>query len=152
MGKGSRKWLLRYGAVAGSVALALLLTVLLQSWIERNTFVLFLAAVLFSTAYGGLGPGLCATALTTLCSVYLLVPPFHSFGIFGIAAPNDLVWQSVYVLVALTISALTAARQRAVEALQEVHAALESVREVYEGLPSFRNIRRIEARCTNAKA
>ena len=122
MRQGSRAWLLRYGVVAGSVTLALLLTVLLQSWIERNVVVLFLAAVLFSTAYGGLGPGLLAMALTTLCSAYFLVPPVYSF---GIAAPNDVVWLSVYVLVALTLSALTAARQRAVERLQEAHATLE---------------------------
>src|SRR2546428_4264092 len=127
MRKGSRMWLLRYGAVVGSVTLALLLTVLLQSQIERNTFVFFLAAVLISTEYGGLGPGLLAIALTTLCSVYFLLPPLYSF---GIAAPNDLVWLSVYVLVALTISALAAARQRTAAGLQEAHAAAE--RRVHE--------------------
>jgi len=127
MRKGSRMWLLRYGAVVGSVTLALLLTVLLQSWIERNTFVFFLAAVLISTEYGGLGPGLLAIALTTLCSVYFLLPPLYSF---GIAASTDLVWLSVYVLVALTISALTAARQQAAVGLQEAHAAAE--RRVHE--------------------
>src|SRR5919106_794243 len=118
MRKGTRAWWVRYGAMAGSVTFALLLTMLLHSRIERNTFVLFLAAVLISTAYGGLGPGLLATVLTTLCSTYFLVPPLYSF---GIAAPNDLVWLSVYVLVALTLSALTAARQRAAEGVQKAH-------------------------------
>src|SRR2546428_14046569 len=98
MRKGSRMWLLRYGAVVGSVTLALLLTVLLQSQIERNTFVFFLAAVLISTEYGGLGPGLPAIALTTLCRVYFFLPPLYSFGVW---APHALVSLGGYVLVAL---------------------------------------------------
>src|SRR5262245_16150573 len=122
MGKGGRTWWLPYGIVVGSVALALLLTLLLQPWIGRNTFVFFLAAVLISTLYGGLGPGLLAIVLTTFCNIFVFLSFSH---LSGSATPNDPVWLSAYVLVALTMTALAAARQRSAAELQKAQAALE---------------------------
>jgi two-component system sensor kinase FixL len=54
-----------YWAAAASVAVLLLLAWGLHPWIEdRGSFLLFIPAVLFAAGFGGLGPGLLATALS----------------------------------------------------------------------------------------
>lgn len=71
---------LRHYGVAGSVVmLALLLQLLLERHIQTdNPFLLFFPVVMFSTCYGGLGPGLLTTAATALLSYYFLVNPTHT--------------------------------------------------------------------------
>jgi K+-sensing histidine kinase KdpD len=61
-------------SVALSVA-ALVLMVLLRPLMEHSVFFLFLAAVAISALYGGLGPGLVATVLSTAACEYFFVPP-----------------------------------------------------------------------------
>jgi two-component system sensor kinase FixL len=54
-----------YWAAAASVAALLLLAWGLHPWIEdRGSFLIFIPAVLFAAGFGGLGPGLLATALS----------------------------------------------------------------------------------------
>lgn len=54
-----------YWAAAASVAVMLLLAWGLHPWIEdRGSFLIFIPAVLFAAGFGGLGPGLLATALS----------------------------------------------------------------------------------------
>src|SRR5262245_29478408 len=60
----------RYGVAVASVALALLLR-------EKHHSALFFVAVVVSTLYGGVGPGLAAIALATGAIEYFLVRPFH---------------------------------------------------------------------------
>src|SRR5688572_20311429 len=64
----------RYGVAAGSVTLALLLSLLARPLIEPNPFLLFFAAVALSAWFGGLGPGLAATGVAALLSDYFLLP------------------------------------------------------------------------------
>ena len=75
---------------------------------------LFLGAVMISAWYGGLGPGLLATALSVLC-LDLFLAPGYSLGT-GLANAHRL---GLFVLVALLISSLNAARHRLEEALRQ---------------------------------
>jgi diguanylate cyclase (GGDEF)-like protein len=56
-------------------AAALSLMVLLRPLMEHSIFFLFLAAVSVSALYGGLGPGLTATVLSTVAAGLYLLPP-----------------------------------------------------------------------------
>src|SRR5262245_25447015 len=113
--------LLRYGVAAGAVALALALTALLWEMIKPTASPLFFAAVMVGAWYGGLGPGLLATILALVAIDYFFLPPPDT----PIAALDDLLQLGVFVLVALLISSLTAARKRAEEALRKAHDELE---------------------------
>ncbi|HEY9667642.1 MAG TPA: PAS domain S-box protein, partial [Coleofasciculaceae cyanobacterium] len=95
--------LLRYGVAVVSVALALVLTLLLQSLLTPTVLPLFFLAVTFSTWYGGRGAGFVATLLSVLATRYFLLPPLHSFFPVPGAAIIELV---VFSLVTLLISML----------------------------------------------
>lgn len=113
-----RSLLLYYGGAIATVALALLLTSLLWPLIEPTSFPLFFAAVMLSTWYGGLGPGLLATIFSVFIIYDFFLPLPETF-------LDDLLRLSVFVLVALLISSLTAARKRAEAALRKAHDDLE---------------------------
>ncbi len=77
-----RSRLLRYGIVVGVAGLALLLRVLLQPFLEQQAvFLLFTLSVMVSAAYGGLGPGLFATAGTAAVATFFFLGPGHSLSI-----------------------------------------------------------------------
>jgi signal transduction histidine kinase len=103
------------------VALALLLTRLLWSLLDPTVFPLFFAAVMVSAWYGGLGPGLLATVVAVLAIEAFFFSPMDTF-VFDL---QSLLQLTVFALVALLISSLTAARKRAEEALRETHDELE---------------------------
>jgi diguanylate cyclase (GGDEF)-like protein len=67
-----------YGLAVGLSALALVLMLLLWPLMEPSVFFLFLAAVAVSALYGGLGPGLAATTLSTLASNYFFLAPYEA--------------------------------------------------------------------------
>jgi signal transduction histidine kinase len=116
-----RSPLLGYSVAVVAAALALVLTLLILPMIQPSVFPLFFAAVMLSAWYGGLGPGLLATTLAVVASDFFLIPlsstrliPLDTFLRLG-----------AFVLVALLISSLTAARKRAEEALRKAHDELE---------------------------
>jgi len=74
--------LLRYGIVVGVGGLALLVRVLLQPVLEQQAvFLLFTLSVMVSAAYGGLGPGLFATAGTAAVATFFFLGPGHSLSV-----------------------------------------------------------------------
>lgn len=99
--------LLRYGVAILSVIFALLLTQLLAPLRDRTPFPLFFAAVSVSAWYGGIGPGLLATALSALITEYFFLPGAEPF-IIGLGSSIQLI---VFVLVSILISSLDAARK-----------------------------------------
>lgn len=101
----------RYGVATLTVAAALLLTLLLWPWIEPHPTSLFLAAVTVSAWYGGLRPSLLATALAALAVDYFFIAPLYQLEL----SVDNAVRTLVFVLVALLISWVDAARQRAIE-------------------------------------
>ncbi|MEW6296278.1 MAG: PAS domain S-box protein [Thermodesulfobacteriota bacterium] len=116
-------WVVRYSAAVVSAGVALLLTLLLRPLIAPTFFLLFFAAVVLSAWYGGLGPGLLATALAGLGSSYFLVPTFSPLTGGG----SDVVRLVVFALVAVLISSLTAAREQARQALQRERDFVKSL-------------------------
>ena len=70
-----RALLTRYGAATAAVVLALAVKLLLDQAVETGApFLLFPLAILVAAWFGGLGPGLFATALATLLAAAFLVP------------------------------------------------------------------------------
>jgi PAS domain S-box-containing protein len=102
----TRSQLQRYSVAVLAVVVALLLTQLLLWRFDPSIYPLFFAAVMFSSWYGGIGPGLLATALATLGCAYFFIPPLYSLSVSSL---NSIVGLVQFVLVAVLISSLNAA-------------------------------------------
>ena len=77
---GWRGRVLMYGFAVAMTGLTLLARLSLPAAsIDRPLLVIFFLPILFSAYFGGLGPGLVATAITAVGAEYYLLPPFHSF-------------------------------------------------------------------------
>src|SRR5882672_5817399 len=92
-----------YGTALLAVGLAFACTYLAVPLAERAQLFLLLAAVVVSSWYGGLGPGLLATAVAVVGHAALIKAP----------SGDDLVRILLFVLVGGAISALAAGRRRA---------------------------------------
>jgi|RhiMetdeSRZDD1v2_1073273.scaffolds.fasta_scaffold05317_15 signal transduction histidine kinase len=117
------------GAVA-AVGAATIGTLAIYEWIEPSVSLLFFPAVLVPAMYGGYGPGLLATVLSTIVLAYVFVPPRFSFDL-GI---DDLVRLAVFSAVAFATASLSSRRRRAEEAqrksLHDLQAAIDTLRKV----------------------
>src|SRR5918912_744875 len=111
----TRSTWLRYGVAVLAVAVAVILTLPLGSLASRMPFAFFFAAVMLSAWYGGLGPALLSTALSAVASAYFFLPPGYSLEL-GL---TQIIQLGLFLVVALFISSLTAARARAEEAVRE---------------------------------
>ena len=99
-----------YALAALAAAAALGGSRLLWPLVDPTGSPLFLAAVVVSTWYGGLGPGLFTTAIAVLTKMYFVVPPRGSF---QIDEPAGILQVTVFAGVAVLISFLTGALRRA---------------------------------------
>lgn len=120
----TRSRLACYGVAALVSTFTLLLSWLLGPLVERSDFPLFLGAVMFSAWYGGLGPGLLATALGALAGTLFLSPT---------SSPTDgslsaVVQLGVFVLEALVISSLSAALHAAQQRAETLFASEQAAR------------------------
>src|SRR5262245_55226014 len=127
-----RKSRTAYAGAAGSVALALLVTLVLPVW-EKSSFLLVVAAVMLSSLGGGLGPGLFATVLGVVGSVALLM---GRTGSPGLHHAGDIARLVVLACVGVSIAAAAEAGRRAVRERErllagerEARAAAEDARE-----------------------
>jgi PAS domain S-box-containing protein len=103
-----------------AVASALILTFLLGTTIIPQPTELFLVAVMISAWCGGLGPGLLALVLSILAIGYFSLPTVSPLT----AGLADTLRVTLFVVVALPISLICAARKRAEETLrvsEELH-------------------------------
>jgi PAS domain S-box-containing protein len=113
--RGRHSWVLRYGVAAIASLVALFLTQALWLRIQPALYPFFLAAVMLSSWFGGLGPGLVSTALGAFLSEHFFLTPDESSG----AILSDLGRVSYFVSVAVLISVLNARlryKQRRAEA------------------------------------
>jgi PAS domain S-box-containing protein len=116
---GSPRRLARYGVAIGTTALALLAAVAIDYWVDEvSAFPLLLAAVMVSSWYGGLGPGLLTIGLGLPVVTYLFVSPPYSLAVATLTGVERL---TVSLLVALLINWLNTRRRRA-EARVQVQA------------------------------
>jgi PAS domain S-box-containing protein len=122
--------ILSYGVAVLSVSAALILTLWLRMEVgqESTPIVgLFLCAVMLSAWFGGVWPGLLATALSLLAFVYYFAAPFYSWAVEIKEIPRLL----VFTLSALFIGCLSAAQRSKAETLRRARDVLdETVQEV----------------------
>ncbi len=104
---------LRYGVAVLGVSLTLILHPFFIDLIETQTSFLFLfIAVIISAWYGGFGPGLLATSLTTLAYGYFYITPGYSLVAQTTA---DTLGLGLFALEGSLISFLSAALKQALE-------------------------------------
>ncbi|MEH2159257.1 PAS domain S-box protein [Nostoc sp.] len=115
-GKFIREQLLHYGVAFLAVALALWTTLLLNPYLTPTPAALFFAAVMVSAWYGGLGPGLLATVLSTLAINYFFFKPLYPQNITNL---NIVVPLAVFMLTAGLISWLNESRRAAQRQAEE---------------------------------
>lgn len=108
--------LLHYFVAFLSVSLAVGVTFLLNPYISATPAALLFAAVMVSAWYGGLGPGLFATVLSTLTLYNLLLKRLYPVNTTNL---NILVSLAVFILAAVLISSLNESRRTAVRKAEE---------------------------------
>ncbi|HEX8089267.1 MAG TPA: PAS domain S-box protein [Blastocatellia bacterium] len=113
--------ILRYSLALLSSGLALALTQMLGHKMDATPTPLFFAAVIITAWYGGVGPGLIAIALSTFAIDFFLIAPDAALTI----SSTGLSRVATFVLSALLINSLSAARKRAEEALKLERNKLE---------------------------
>ena len=99
----------RYGIALGAVLLATGISLLLRPFVQAADSPLFVAAVLVSAWRGGIGPALLATVVAVIPLDLVTAPAPGSFDVNEEAVGR----LAVFVLVALFVGALAAARRRA---------------------------------------
>jgi len=109
-----QRGVLSYGAAVLSVVIALLIARLLQVQYHFESFVLFICAMIFSTWFGGVKPGLLAVALSLLAFHYYFLFPIYPSGM-DVEMPRLLVAAGTSLLIVI----LSAAQASATEALRE---------------------------------
>jgi PAS domain S-box-containing protein len=104
----------RYGVAVLAVGLILLLRLLLGPGITPQSPFLLLGggAVMVAAWFGGLGPGLLATALGVLAGDYFFLPPQGSFTRLNVAALPLALFAVQGVVISSLAEALRAARRR----------------------------------------
>jgi PAS domain S-box-containing protein len=114
----------QYALAIACAAAAVLLTALLHPLVEPGHLLLVLLAVVLSALYGGFRPGLVATLVGTLGSIYFLMPPVYSF---GLERSSDLVRLALFgmaaILVCWLLDRLHCARRAADERGRELRAS-----------------------------
>ena len=124
---------LRYGVAALAVGAALLIKLLLDPLItEQSPFLLLAGAVVVGAWFGGLGPGLLATALGALSADYYFLPPEGSFTGLAVAFWPLLLFTLQGILISSLIEALRSARRRAERSTVKARTHLERLRESEE--------------------
>lgn len=108
----------RYGLSIISVALALLLTLLMQLQLDT----LFFLAIILSAWFGGTGPGQLAVLLSTLALEYLILDPKFDLAV----SPEKIAHLIVFLVTALLVSSWSVARRRAEDALRQGRDELEA--------------------------
>src|SRR5262249_28888583 len=103
---------------------------------SSSPFVLFLAAVMYSSWYGGRIAGLAAVAFGTWASNYFLMGPMSLAGVYQ---PADILRVSMFALVALLVSDVNSARsaQRRAELLsRQAQAPPKWLDEILDRMPT----------------
>jgi PAS domain S-box-containing protein len=100
--------ILPYAFAGGAVVIAVLLTIGIWLFIQPHIYVLFVAAVVLSGCYGGLGPALLATAISAAAIAFFL-PRYVFVG----ASVSELPSLGLFVLIGVLVGALHEAHRRA---------------------------------------
>jgi PAS domain S-box-containing protein len=139
MQKAKRLLLSPYGVALLASLVALLLRFLLAPLLRENApLLVFIMPVMFSAWYGGLKPGLLATAVSALIGSYFFVQPFFSFNLIGV---GNLVQVCIFLVEGVMISwlseALRNARQRSEAIASSMKESEERYRLLVEGVEDY---------------
>lgn len=107
-----------------SVCAATLLVSMLHSFLGRSIVSVYLAAVVVSAWYGGVGPGLLATALGVLVPEYYFIEPINSFKVHR---TDDVLQLLVFSLVSFLINLFNNAQRRAQRLVLDTKEHLTSI-------------------------
>ena len=135
----SRPFLARYGVAAAAVALVFLLKAPIEALVGSGPpLILLVPAVTVAAWYGGLGPGLFATAAGALICIYYYFPPIGSF---RVGRGNDLFRLAAFLLdgalTSLLMGRLHAAMRRSAGVAAEVRLYRETLRRSEERLQAL---------------
>jgi PAS domain S-box-containing protein len=120
----------RYGVAVLAVGAAVLVKLLLDPLTAQDTpFLLILGAIMVGAWYGGLGPGLLATALSALAIDYLFLVPRVSFATVGTELLDLGAFVVEGILVCVLTASLRSARDRAERSTVEAERHQENLRE-----------------------
>jgi PAS domain S-box-containing protein len=130
---------LRYGVAAGSVLVALLLRLALGPVLGVEApLLVFVMSVTLSAWYGGVGPGMLATGLSTVVGAFFFLPPFGSIIPATLA---DLVRLIIFVFEGSLISTLSGllhtARLQTAARAQDLEVSEERFRLLVEGVRDY---------------
>jgi PAS domain S-box-containing protein len=124
---------LRYGVAMLAVGAALGIKLLLDPLTVQDTpFLLVSGAIIVSTWYGGLGPGLLATVVSALATDYFFLYPRGTLTGFSVEGIDVLAFMLEGVLVSVLTSSLRSARDRARRSTLEARRHQERLRESEE--------------------
>jgi C4-dicarboxylate-specific signal transduction histidine kinase len=110
-----------YGIAALSVVAALILSRWPASHLEAAPVSLFLSAVMLSAWFGGVGPGLLATGISSIAFYYYFLSPVQSFT----AKPEEVPRLAVFAISALFVGSLSAAQRNATDSLRRARDELK---------------------------
>jgi C4-dicarboxylate-specific signal transduction histidine kinase len=131
-----------YGIAVLSVSAALIISQWPASHLQTAPVSLFLCAVIFSAWFGGVGPGLLATALSALAFYYYFLPPTYSL----VAKPGEIPRLVIFVVSTLFVGSLTAAQRGVTESLRrardELKGTVQDLRKSNEALQAESHERR----------
>jgi PAS domain S-box-containing protein len=118
-----------YLVAVGATVAALLVRVALAPWVfEHATFMPFFMAIIGTAWYGGLRPGLLATALSAGAGAFFLLPPHHSL---WVESGSDRLQLALFgctgVGICLACESLHVARRRAKQRREVLRAILSSM-------------------------
>jgi C4-dicarboxylate-specific signal transduction histidine kinase len=103
-----------HGIAVLSVAAALVISRLPAVHLQDAPVSLLLCAVILSAWFGGVGPGLLATALSVLAFNYYFLPPIYSLG----PKPEEIPRLVIFTVSTLFVGSLSAAQRSATESLR----------------------------------
>jgi signal transduction histidine kinase len=119
-----------YAIAVVTVVVAAAVTFFIYPVIEPSISLLFFPAIVIPAMYGGYGPALLSTILSTLALAFFFVPPRYSFDI-GV---DDAVRLAVFVVIAVATAWLSSGRRRAEDAqrrsVQDLQNAITTLRKV----------------------
>lgn len=101
---GIYRRLVPYGVAVGATTIALLLTLWFEPFLTSTVVALFYLAIIITTWYGGIRPGIFAIVLSTLAINYFFTPPLYKF---TIADPSSAIRLIVFGIIAFIINLLS---------------------------------------------
>ena len=119
-------WLWRYGVAVLATGVVTAVTILLHSYLSHGVMALFFASVMVSAWYGGLGPGLLASVLSSLACQFFFFPPIYSL---DVESSDDIAQIVVFGIVTVLITTLTHSQKKSLVALVESKKRLQEYAE-----------------------